>query len=200
MGVHKYTSWLCSWLVMVPGIVNSTPFTPDWERLVSGLAVPGAYYSGLIKAKLYVPIDLFNCHRWTTRSGTGGRLLSVSGPTVVPVMSLWTYFWQPCGNYILIAIVVLLFRCLDYTSGNFSGLIHYANLVDSVRAELCLVPSRIKLTCAYYRYILLWYCDLYVQWSVYVQGLGIWNRAQEDNSGYMTFWRGHGEVPLSSKN
>ena len=50
----------------------------------------------------------------------------------------------------MIGIVVLLFRC-----GNFIGLIHYANLVDSVRAVLSTVPSRIILTFASYRYILL---------------------------------------------
>ena len=55
----------------------------------------------------------------------------------------------------MIGIVVLLFRCLVYTSGNFIGLIHYANLVDSVCAVLSTVPSRIILTCASYRYILL---------------------------------------------
>ena len=57
----------------------------------------------------------------------------------------------------MIGIVVLLFGCLAYTSGNFIGLIHYANHVDSVRSVLCTVPSRIILTCASNRYILLRY-------------------------------------------
>ena len=57
----------------------------------------------------------------------------------------------------MIGIVALLFGCLAYTSGNFVGLVHYANHVDSVRSVLCTVPSRIILTCAGYRYILLRY-------------------------------------------
>ena len=57
----------------------------------------------------------------------------------------------------MIGIVALLFGCLAYTSGNFVGLVHYANHVDSVRSVLCTVPSRIILTCASYRYILLRY-------------------------------------------
>ena len=43
----------------------------------------------LIRSDLDIVWNCFDlrisCPRWTTRSGTGGRLLSISGPTVDPV-------------------------------------------------------------------------------------------------------------------
>ena len=45
----------------------------------------------LIRSDLDIVWNYFDlrisCPRWTTRSGTGGRLLSISGPTVGPVKS-----------------------------------------------------------------------------------------------------------------
>ena len=57
------------------------------ERIVSKLAIPGSYWTGLYELFVRVYMTVCDCHWWTTRSGTGGRLLSVSGPTVGPVMS-----------------------------------------------------------------------------------------------------------------